>query len=251
MILSRDGWVKRVREIKDISATRLREGDAVLTVLRGSTKEAIASSRTSGSCYVMRVNDMPASTGYGEPVQKLFKFTRRRARSSAAMLLDAASAPAGAVALARSRAGLRPALQPGRRTASCRPAPAGASRGRPRATRSSASPSPAPTTSSASSPPTARALVCKADEIPELANPGRGVTVIKVDDDDAVVGFGVGRARDKESLTPRPTAARRFPMGTGPSVADRRAVASGHALARKAQGRARDPARAAATRPRC
>ena len=27
-----------------------------------------------GSCYVLRVNDVPASTGYGEPVQKLFNF---------------------------------------------------------------------------------------------------------------------------------------------------------------------------------
>ena len=30
VILSRDGWLKRVREVKDLSATRLREGDAVL-----------------------------------------------------------------------------------------------------------------------------------------------------------------------------------------------------------------------------
>ena len=27
-----------------------------------------------GSCYVLRINDVPASTGYGEPVQKLFNF---------------------------------------------------------------------------------------------------------------------------------------------------------------------------------
>ena len=30
----------------------------------------------------------------------------------------------------------------------------------------------------------ARALLCKVDELPELANPGRGVTVIKAGDDD-------------------------------------------------------------------
>ena len=30
VVLSRDGWVKRVREVKDPSATRLREGDAVM-----------------------------------------------------------------------------------------------------------------------------------------------------------------------------------------------------------------------------
>ena len=42
VIVSRDGWIKRVREVKDLSATRLREGDAVLAVLRGSTKEPMA-----------------------------------------------------------------------------------------------------------------------------------------------------------------------------------------------------------------
>ena len=104
VILSRDGWLKRVREIKDISATRLREGDAVLAALRGSTKEAIAIFSNQGSCYVTRVNDVPASTGYGEPVQKLFNF-RDGERAVGAMLLDAPSAPAGAVALAITRQG--------------------------------------------------------------------------------------------------------------------------------------------------
>ena len=42
VILSRDGWLKRVREVKDLSATRLRDGDAILAVIRGSTKEPMA-----------------------------------------------------------------------------------------------------------------------------------------------------------------------------------------------------------------
>ena len=74
VILSRDGWVKRVREVKDLSATRLREGDAVLAALRGSTKDFLAIFSNLGSCYVSRIHDVPASTGYGEPVQKLFNF---------------------------------------------------------------------------------------------------------------------------------------------------------------------------------
>jgi DNA gyrase subunit A len=32
-------------------------------------------------------------------------------------------------------------------------------------------------------------LICKTEEINELAGPGRGVTVIKVDDDDKVIAF--------------------------------------------------------------
>jgi len=59
VLLSRDGWLKRVREVKDPSATRLREGDALAAT---------------GTMYVLRVADVPATTGYGEPVQSLLKF---------------------------------------------------------------------------------------------------------------------------------------------------------------------------------
>ena len=38
VIVSRDGWVKRQKEVRDLSTTRLREGDAVLAVLPGSTR---------------------------------------------------------------------------------------------------------------------------------------------------------------------------------------------------------------------
>src|SRR3954470_20850208 len=55
VILPRDGWLKRVREVKDLSATRLREGDAVLAVVRASTKDPLAIFSNLGSCYVMRI----------------------------------------------------------------------------------------------------------------------------------------------------------------------------------------------------
>ena len=35
VIVSRDGWVKRQKEVKDLSTTRLREGDAVLAAFAG------------------------------------------------------------------------------------------------------------------------------------------------------------------------------------------------------------------------
>jgi len=37
-----------------------------------------------------------------------------------------------------------------------------------------------------------RTLLCAADEVTELAGPGRGVTVIKLEEGDQVVGFGLG-----------------------------------------------------------
>jgi DNA gyrase subunit A len=232
VILSRDGWLKRVREIKDISATRLREGDAVLSALRGSTKEAIAIFSNQGSCYVTRVNDVPASTGYGEPVQKLFNF-RDGERAVAAMLLDAAGAPAGAVALGITRQGygMRFNLDPhrelstraGRRFAKV-------AEGDEIVGVSVAGPDEVVCVITTE----ARALVCKVEEIPELANPGRGVIVIKTDAEDPVVGFGVGRARDKEWLTAETDSGKKIPMGSGrPSLTAR--GGKGHALARKAK----------------
>jgi DNA gyrase subunit A len=73
VILSAQGWVKRVREVKDLSTTRLREGDSVLAAVAGSTRSAVAFFSNLGGCYVARIHDVPASTGYGDPVQKLFK----------------------------------------------------------------------------------------------------------------------------------------------------------------------------------
>jgi DNA gyrase subunit A len=232
VILSRDGWLKRVREIKDISATRLREGDAVLAGLRGSTKEALAIFSNQGACYVTRINDVPASTGYGEPVQKLFNF-RDGERAVAALVLDETGAPKDAVALAITRQGygLRFNLDVHRELST-------------RSGRRFAKPADGDEIVSVAVARSdevvcvvtteVRALVCRVEEIPELANPGRGVIVIKVDADDPVVGFGVGRARDKEWLIAETDGGKKIPMGTGrPSLTAR--GGRGHQLARKAK----------------
>ena len=73
VILSAQGWVKRVRELKDLGSTRVREGDSVAAVVAGSTRASVAFFSNLGICYVCRIHDVPASTGYGDPVQKLFK----------------------------------------------------------------------------------------------------------------------------------------------------------------------------------
>ena len=74
VVVTRDGWIKRVRELKDPNATRTREGDAVTHVLPGSTKEKVIFFTNRGSAYVIKINDIAATTGYGDPAQKYFKF---------------------------------------------------------------------------------------------------------------------------------------------------------------------------------
>jgi DNA gyrase/topoisomerase IV subunit A len=73
ILLTKDGWVKRQKAITDPSKSRLREGDSVLGVIAGSTRATVAFFSSLGVCYTTRLIDVPASTGYGEPVQKLFK----------------------------------------------------------------------------------------------------------------------------------------------------------------------------------
>jgi len=73
VIVSRDGWVKRVREVKDPASTRLREGDAIFQMLVASTRDRVAFFSSFGGLYVLPVNDIPATTGYGEPIQSLVK----------------------------------------------------------------------------------------------------------------------------------------------------------------------------------
>src|SRR5882762_4782841 len=73
VIVSRDGWVKRQKDVKDLSTTRLREGDSVLAAFAGSTRASCVFFSNFGVAYTCRIIDVPASTGYGEPIQRLFK----------------------------------------------------------------------------------------------------------------------------------------------------------------------------------
>ena len=73
MLLTQQGWVKRQGRVTDVTATRTREGDAVMDATAGSTKASVAFFSNLGSCYVCRIVDVPATTGYGDPVHTLFK----------------------------------------------------------------------------------------------------------------------------------------------------------------------------------
>ena len=72
-LITNDGWVKRQRNIADPAKSRLRQGDSVLACVAGSTRKSIGFFSSTGVCYTARMIDIPASTGFGEPIQKLFK----------------------------------------------------------------------------------------------------------------------------------------------------------------------------------
>jgi DNA gyrase subunit A len=191
VLLTRDGWVKRVREIKDLSATRTREGDAVMQVLAGNTKNNIVFFTNYGKAYSCRIVEVPPSTGYGDPVQKLFKFDDGE-RVVWAASLDPRVKPKEELfaAVTRGGYGLRFALAPHTEMST-------------RSGRRFAKPSEGDEIVGVQPVPDgvsvcvatyySKHVVVDSGAINVLANPGRGGKLIKIDSDgtDHVVGFSV------------------------------------------------------------
>jgi DNA gyrase subunit A len=73
VVLTRDGWIKRVGRLASVEGTRVREGDEVVAVVPGSTLDQVIFFADDGTAYTMRINEVPASSGYGEPIAKFFR----------------------------------------------------------------------------------------------------------------------------------------------------------------------------------
>ncbi len=74
VVVTRDGWMKRLGELKDPGSTRVREGDVAKWILRGSTRDGLALFSNYGILYMLKVTAVTATTGYGEPVQSVLNF---------------------------------------------------------------------------------------------------------------------------------------------------------------------------------
>src|SRR5208282_5987409 len=73
VVLTRDGWIKRVGRLASVETTRVREGDEVIAVAPGSTVDHVIFFGDDGTAFTMRINEVPASSGYGEPLAKYFR----------------------------------------------------------------------------------------------------------------------------------------------------------------------------------
>ena len=54
----------------NVDKIRIREGDSIGWIVKASTRSTITFFTDKGIGYTMRVDDIPATTGYGEPVQR-------------------------------------------------------------------------------------------------------------------------------------------------------------------------------------
>jgi len=231
VIVSRDGWVKRQKEVKDLTTSRLREGDLVLAAFAGSTRATCVFFSNFGVAYTCRFIDVPASTGYGEPIQRLFKL-KDGERVVAAMSLDPRAVgdikppapkkgarpedplipPVHAVAVTSDGYALRFGLEgfveastrSGRRFA--RPAEGAEVVGVARVTGDE-------TIIAATAE--ARGLLCSVEEINYLSGPGKGVILIKLsEDNDRVLGF-IASTGDRDLMTVETTRGGEQTISTG------------------------------------
>jgi DNA gyrase subunit A len=74
VMLTRDGWFKRQKSYTDLSTIRVRDNDEVSWVMPGRTPETVMFFTNQGRCYTMRIDEVPSTTGYGDPIQAYFDF---------------------------------------------------------------------------------------------------------------------------------------------------------------------------------
>jgi DNA gyrase subunit A len=72
VILTKMGWIRRVKTVGE--NLRFKEGDDLLSMLPANTRDSIAIFSSAGKVYVVKAFDLPTGSGFGEPVQHLFKF---------------------------------------------------------------------------------------------------------------------------------------------------------------------------------
>ncbi|HRA87344.1 MAG TPA: DNA topoisomerase 4 subunit A [Planctomycetaceae bacterium] len=73
VVVTKEGWIKRVGQLSNVSKTRVREGDSVLTVVPGSTLDHAVFFCNDGIAYTLPIDQLPVSSGYGEPLAKRAK----------------------------------------------------------------------------------------------------------------------------------------------------------------------------------
>ena len=75
VVVTTDGWIKRVNSLQSVKKTRVRDGDAVLDVLPGNTLHNAVFFSSDGVAFTIAMDQLPVSSGYGEPLAKHAKLS--------------------------------------------------------------------------------------------------------------------------------------------------------------------------------
>lgn len=75
IVMSQNGWIRKLKTISDPSTLKFKENDQLLSITQCNTSDLLALFTSFGVAYVAKVYNLPYTrSGFGEPVQSLFKF---------------------------------------------------------------------------------------------------------------------------------------------------------------------------------
>jgi DNA gyrase subunit A len=75
LVLSRNGWLRKTKNLSDPSTLKFKEKDGLLGIVRTNSRDLAAIFTSAGMVYIHKVFNLPYTRGgFGEPVQNLFKF---------------------------------------------------------------------------------------------------------------------------------------------------------------------------------
>ncbi|MEK9629505.1 MAG: DNA topoisomerase IV subunit A [Nitrospinota bacterium] len=75
IVLSQNGWIRKLKTLSDPSTLKFKENDQLLGTTPCNTKDLLGVFTSKGVAYVAKVYNLPYTrSGFGEPIQGLFKF---------------------------------------------------------------------------------------------------------------------------------------------------------------------------------
>lgn len=75
LVISRNGWLRKMKTVTDPASLKFKENDSLLEMARVNTADLVAFFTSLGAVYVQKVHSLPYTrSGFGEPIQSLFKF---------------------------------------------------------------------------------------------------------------------------------------------------------------------------------
>ncbi len=75
IVLSQNGWIRKSKSLSDSSGLKFKENDQLLDTIQTNTRNLLAIFTSFGTVYVSKVYNLPYTrSGFGEPIQSLFKF---------------------------------------------------------------------------------------------------------------------------------------------------------------------------------
>ncbi len=76
LVISKNGWLRKLKTLSDPATLKFKENDELHSIVKANTKDFVAFFTSAGTSYIQKIYNLPHTrSGFGEPIQNLFKFS--------------------------------------------------------------------------------------------------------------------------------------------------------------------------------